>query len=67
MKPKDLLHELEQGERIGEDIKKFLMQMNSPSRTTATAWSTYINDDFVDSSSIGSSFVPGVAIRTTSI
>lgn len=24
MKPKDLLHELEQGERIAEDLKRFL-------------------------------------------
>jgi len=26
LKPKDLLHELEQGERIDEDLKRFLTQ-----------------------------------------
>lgn len=37
IKPKDLLHELEEGERIGEDVKKFL-KLDSPPPRPAGAW-----------------------------
>jgi len=40
IKPKDLLHELEQGERIEEDVKKMLMKRNSPSTFNADNWNT---------------------------
>ena len=44
LQPKELLHELEEGERIGEDIKKFL-KLDSPPPRPAGAWPGGYNID----------------------